>query len=198
MPKHIDQLGSYENFEFSSLLTAEEPDMEKLKKYVFGLLSDKAKAQDARDVAKAQTAEVQTELDEANAQLSSKAPADLQKKLEKAESDRDEWKTKYEGLELDKVRAEVAEEKGLSTKQAKYLAGKTKDELEASADEFIKDNDITPKGDDEEDPDDDELTLHRTPRATARNPGDPNPAAGPVKEPDYEAVVAGFQSNPFR
>lgn len=197
MPKYIDQLGSFENFEFSSVLTAEEIDREKLKKYVFGLLTDKAKAQDARDVAKAETAEVQTELDTANAELSSKAPADLQKKLQKAESERDDWKSKFEGLELGNLAIQVAKDKGLSDTQAKYLKGTTKDELEASADEFIKDNNITPKGDEDEDQDDEGNPLYRTPRSTI-NPGDPNPRAGAEKVVDIEAVVAGFESSPFR
>jgi hypothetical protein len=197
--KHIEKLGPYENFEFSSLLTAEEPDLEKLKKYVFGLLRDKAQAQDARDAAKADTTEVQTELDEANAKLSSNAPADLQAKLAKSEAKVKELEGKIADKELVEVRREVAKDKGLTDAQSKYLTGTTKDELEASADEFIKDNDIQVADPDGEDPEDDERNpLIRTPRATALNPGDPNPSAGPVKEPNYDQIVAGFESNPFR
>lgn len=199
MPKHLDQLGSFENFQFSSVLTAEEIDRDKLKKYVFGLLTDKAKAQDARDAAKSETAEVQTELDEANVKLSSNAPADLQAKLARAEKDRDDAKAELAKRDRADLAVTVAEEAGLTKAQAKYLDGNTEDELKASAEQFIKDNGIQVKDPDEdEDPEDEELTLHRTPRATALNPADPDPRKGPEKEPDYEAVVAGFESSPFR
>lgn len=196
MPKHIETLGSFENFEFNSLLTADEVDVEKLKKYVFGLLTDKARAQDARDAAKVETSDVQRELDETKAELSSKGNPDLAAKLKKAEDERDEWKTKAEGLEAAQLAVDVAEEKGLSKTQAKYLKGATKEELEASADEFIKDNGITPR-DPDEDPDDEIPSLRRTPRVHT-NPLDPAAGSPAQGEHDYEAVAASLETNPFR
>jgi hypothetical protein len=197
VPKHIDQLGSIENFQFSSLLDAEEIDRDKLKKYVFGVLTDKARAQDARDAAKDETADVQRELDESKAELSKRGNPDLAAKLKKSEDENVELKSKLEEIELKGLAVDVAEEKGLSKTQAKYLSGKTKEELEASADEFIKDNGITPR-DPDEDPDDDETpSLRRTPRSTV-NPLDPDSGKGPAKEYDFEAVAASLETNPFR
>lgn len=199
MPKtNVEKLGSFEDFQFSSLLTAEEPDMEKLRKYVFNLLTDKAKAQDMRDAAKAETADVQTELDEANAQLSSNAPADLQKKLAKAEDKVKELEGQIAERDLVEVRREVAKDKGLTDRQAKYLEGTTKEELEASADEFIEDNGIVVGDPDDTDDDQDGGQLRQTPRSTVLNPLDPKVGAGPEKEIDYYAAVAGMDSSPFR
>ena len=118
MPKHLEKLGSYENFNFDSLLTADEPDMEKLRKYVFNILTDKARAQDTRDAAREETAEVQRDLDEANAQLSSKAPVDLQKKLDEANARVKELEGEIADRDLDQLRREVAKDKGLTEKQA--------------------------------------------------------------------------------
>lgn len=197
MPTNLEKLGSFDDFQFASVVNAEEIDRDKLKKYVFGLLTDKAKAQDARDAAKSETADVQAQLDEATANLSGKG--DLAAKLVKAEKERDEAKAALAERDRKDLAADVAEEKGLSRAQAKYLQGATKEELEASADEFIKDNGIQVKDpeDDQEDDDDEAPSLRRTPRSTV-NPSDPKVGDGSPGEIDFEKVVAGFETNPFR
>lgn len=196
MPKNIDKLGKLEDFSFNSLLTADEPDMEKLRKYVFGLLQDKARAQDARDLAQAETAKVEEERDGLKDELASKADPDFAKKLEKAEQERDEAKRKLADRETLDLAVEVAEEKGLTAKQASYLKGTTKEELEKSADKFIEDNGIEPKasedGDDDDD-DDESNSLRRTPRRLT-NPADDKNGKGPDKALDIDSIVADWDT----
>lgn len=199
MPKYLDQLGSYDNFEFSSVLTAEEIDRDKLKKYVFGLLTDKAKAQDARDASKAETADVQAELDKANADLSSKGNPDLAAKLAKAEADLKVANDKIAENDRVTLAVDVAEAAGLTKAQAEYLKGTTEDELKASAEKFIKDNGIVvrdPEADQDDEDADGTPTLRRIPRSTV-NPLDDKSGTGPEKPVDYAATVAGWNANPF-
>ena len=64
---------------------------------------------------------------------------------ERAEAERDEWRKKYEeqaaqlaARDLDILRRDVAAEKGLTHRQAARLRGDTREELEADADDLIR------------------------------------------------------------
>lgn len=59
--------------------------------------------------------------------------------IERLTGERDEHKAAASAAELRAMKAEVALDKGLSRTQAKRLVGSTIDELEADADELIKD-----------------------------------------------------------
>lgn len=195
MPKNIEKLGSYEDFKFNSLLDADEPDLEKLKKYVFGLLQDKARAQDARDLANTEIAKVEEERDGLKAELASKGDPDLAKRLEETEAKLKKAQDDLAEVDRQKLATTVAEGAGLSAKQAEYLKGTTEDELKASAEKFIKDNgiDVSKSDEDEDEDDEDDNPLRRSPRRVT-NPGDPKPGSGPDKEPDYEKLVAGWDT----
>jgi hypothetical protein len=201
VPKYIEQLGSFDNFQFASVLTAEDIDREKLKKYVFGLLTDKAKAQDARDSAIAATDSVREELTEAQAQLSKRGDPDLAKELEKERARADKAEGDLAEITRTRLAEEVAEAKGLTRKQAQYLKGATKEELETSATEFIETNGITVPDPDQENGDEgDEPPARRTPRSTFQNPTDPKVGQGgdDLTDDKIESIVAGFEQNPFR
>lgn len=59
--------------------------------------------------------------------------------LEKLAEDRDAQRKRGDAAELSYARLEVALEKGLTATQAKRLVGSTREELEADADELVKD-----------------------------------------------------------
>lgn len=98
----------------------------------------------------------QADVDAAVEKIAAKIRAEERRKVSEKFADYDDLKTKAEGAKTleDRVaeierqakeseeralRAEVANAKGLTTTQAKRLVGATKEELEADADELIKD-----------------------------------------------------------
>ena len=191
MPKHIDTLGKFADYKapWESETGEVEIDKDKLKKLTYDLRADKAKALDAKDEAAEKLAAAETERDEFKSQVDSKDP-DAAGKIAKAEQKAKDAEAKAAAAELRADRAEVAAEKGLTPAQAKRLQGSTKEELEADADEFIKDlAPARPEG--EEDPEEDEATGRVVPRnLSLNNGGDPQVSAD--AEPDYDKLVAGI------
>lgn len=196
MGKHTDQLGSFDDFQWGSTVPDEgEIDRNKLKRYIFNLLGDKAKAQDARDEATENVKKVQQELDDAKQEFAKGDPegkiAKLEKKLAEAEGSASEVQAKLDRLE-------VGIEKGLTPKQAARLQGADRTELEKDADELLETFGVqkaTTKDDEQDDDDkdeDDDLDLRRQPRPVV-NPGDPKPSAG--GEVDYDKIAAGILDN---
>jgi len=158
--KHLDKLGKFESYKApweSETGSDEEIDAEKFKKFLFNLLSDKAKAEDAAEEAVTKAAEqvtsIQAELDAAKADVakgdSTGKIAELETKLAEAESAK-------AGAETALVRLEVATEKGLTPKQAKRLQGKNREEFEADADELLEDLGVQPGKTEENDDDEGE------------------------------------------
>jgi hypothetical protein len=117
----------------------EVTDLEAAKKALHTLALDKAKAQDAREDALAQVAEVTVERDELQTKVDDKTAPDAQAELAKVQKDRDKAKEEARKAVDRADRLEVAMEKGLSPLQAKRLVGETKEELEADADELFED-----------------------------------------------------------
>ena len=98
----------------------------------------------------------QADVDAAVEKIAAKIRAEERKKVSERFSDYDDLKAKAEGAktledrvaeierqakesEARALRAEVANAKGLTASQAKRLVGSTKEELEADADELLKD-----------------------------------------------------------
>ena len=199
MAKHIDQLGTIEDYNAPWETAAGETEIDKgrLKKFLFGLLSDKAKAQDARDEALEKIETAEKERDKAKAEAAEKDP-DSAGKIAKLEKENADLKSEISKRDTADLAKEVAREKGLTDKQAAYLTGTTQEELEKSADKFIEDNGLTVNaGEDDDQNDDDEPQARRTPKVTL-NPADPKDGGGPEKVVDYEKIVAGFDNSPFR
>jgi len=156
-------------------LKGEDFDEEAARKFIYDLFSDKEKLQDRvkaanteRDEAKATVTAKQKELDAAVANGPDKdALTKLQAELAEAKSD-------AEKAELKATRLEVAFDKGIPTKQAHRLQGKTKEELEADADEFLQSFGVTGKPgetDEDEVDEDEEGVPSRTPKLLT-NPSD--------------------------
>lgn len=201
MPKHIDNVPKLTEFRPPWITedgTEVDVDKDRLKKYIHNILTDKAKAQDARDEAVDSGKVVETERDTLKEQVDSKDP-DQGKRIAKLEQERDEAKAKTAEAELRADRLEVAAEKGLTPKQAKRLQGTTKDELEKDADELLEDLGVKPgkPGDDDDDDEDDEDEVATRPKSSVTprltNPNDPK--LGPDAEPDYDKIAAQIAGN---
>lgn len=196
MAKHIENVPSLKDFRapWESETGEAEIDKDKLKKFIHNLITDKAKAQDARDEEVEKAKAIETERDELKETLDSKDP-DASKKIAKAERERDAAKEAAKAADLRADRLEVAMDKGLTPAQAKRLQGETKEELEADADEILelfgKPSEKDPEDDDEDEDDVDAAGGRTAPKTTAKrltNGGDGNNSAD--AEPDYDKIAA--------
>lgn len=169
----------------------QEIDKAKLRKYLYDVLSDKVKFRNQATDAATQAEELQQKLSDA------KTPEDLKKVQEENErliAERDEARKKAEGG-ADALKWEVALDKGLTKTQAKRLVGKTREELEADADELLAE--WGHKGESGGGEGEGGDGVRRGPRRKLNNAGDPDPDAhrGGDDEPDPEKVVAEYYKN---
>lgn len=187
MGKHTDKLGEFDNFKApweSETGSDAEIDAEKFKKYLFNLLLDKAKAEDAADEAAEKVTKAEKDLKNAKDEVAKGDPtgkiAELETNLAEAEKDRD----KAQG---DLLRVTVGIEKGLTPKQAARLQGSTKEEIEADADEILETFGVK-QASKESDEDDDEGSGRTSPRPKLNlvNPGDGGGSGG---EYDYDKIA---------
>jgi predicted nucleic acid-binding Zn-ribbon protein len=203
MPKHLEALGSFDKFRAPWETEAGDVDIDKdrLKKYLFDLQSDKAKAQDRAEDAEAKVAEADTKVKEADT-----ARKVAEKKLAEADSTGEitsltEKLTKETDrantAELALLRRDVAAEKGLTNEQADRLTGSTKEELEKDADKVIELfglNKPSSESDEDEDEDEDEDDFSGRTQVRLLNPADKarEDEGGDDKNYDYDKIVAGF------
>jgi hypothetical protein len=196
VPTFLSKVPKLEDFQAPWEADGEDAEVDKTsaKKFIHGILVDKAKAQDAREAEKAKTAEVEAERDELQTKLEGKADPDLKAEIDKAKAAQAKAEGQRDEAVLAKDRVEIAVEKGLSPSQAKRLVGKNREELEADADELVKDLGIEPGKANDEDDEGDEGRI--TPRSRLNNGGDPLGGKGGADQPvDYEAAAASIQSN---
>lgn len=162
-------------------------DVEAAIKVFHTLMVDKAKAQDAREDAQAETKQTAQERDALQKQLDDKADPDTKAELDKVKGQLTAAEANVAKERGRADRLEVAAEKGLTPAQAKRLVGDTKEELEADADEILEVFGAPKKSGDDED--DEEETGRSTPqtRLDLTNGGDPVQHAD--AEPDYEKIA---------
>lgn len=197
MGKHTDKLGKFEEFR-APWETADGSEAEiekpKLKRWIFNLLADKAKSQDARDEATDKVAEIEKELETAQTELASANGEEAQKKIKKLEGDLADAKAKVTELETAKeqadLRAEVLE--GLDSKYAKYVTGTTREELEKSLEEVKADFGLEDGDDNEDENEDDEPRVRTTPRTSLRNGADPKNGKPGEQTVDFDKVADGI------
>lgn len=191
--KYSSKVPSLEQYKFPFLNEdGEIEDVEAAKKAFHTLMVDKAKAQDAREDAQAEVATVTAERDELQTKVDDKNAPDAKVEIERANTraSKAEADAKKERDRADRL--EVAIDKGLTPNQAKRLVGETKEELEADAEELLKDFGGSKENEDD-DEDEDELPARTTPRRKdLTNPADAN--GGGSGEVDYDKIVAGFDT----
>jgi hypothetical protein len=189
--KHKDAVKSFDEFRApweTADGTEAEIDKPKLKRYIYGLVTDKAQAQDARDDALADLATAEQERDAAKEDAEKASPDEANKKIAKLEkkvadltAERDKLVTDKEQADL---RAEVLE--GLDSKYAKYVTGETREELEKSLEQVKADFGLAEEGGEENE--EDEPEVRTKPRAKLRNITDPDPNKG-AEEIDFDKVA---------
>lgn len=174
MGKHLDQLKSLD--EFRAPWETEggsdaEIDKSKLKRWIHGILSDKAKAQDARDEADEAVKKAEKDLETAKSEAASVNGPDAQKKIDALQKKLDETVAERDQLISDKEVAELRTEalKDIDPKYHEWINGTTQDELDKSIEKFKETFGIE---DQEADPDDDDDPVVRTQPRRLVNGGD--------------------------
>lgn len=143
----------------------QEIDREKLKRYLFNILTDKERLQAKVTTVEGERDDFKTKYEtklregESEADRIKRENEELKQKLEKGGE---------ETAEMRALRLEVALDKGISKRDAFRLVGKTRDELEADADAFLEDH--GPKKDD----DGETTEVSQRPKTKIRSKGDPN------------------------
>lgn len=204
MPKHIDNVPKLADFRppwITADGTEAEINKDTLVKYIHNILTDKAKAQDARDELVESNKALEAERDTLKGEVDSKDP-DSAGKIAKLEAKIKDGEAKLAKSELDLARVEIASEKGLTAKQAKRLQGATREELEADADELVEDLGLkkTEETDEEreerEEREAEEAESGRTTPQFQRhlvNGGDGK--SGSDAQYDYDAIAAQIDGN---
>lgn len=195
MGKHTDELKTFEEFRApweTEGGTDAEIDKSRLKRWIFNLLSDKAKAQDAREEAAEKVTSLESDLEQAKTEAASANGDEAQRKIDRLEKQLTEAKEKAAKLEADKelsdLRAEVLG--NLDPKYAKYVKGETREELEKSLEEIKADFGLDDEGgDDEDEPEDEGLVVRTTPRARLKNVADPKNGKPGEAEIDFDKVA---------
>lgn len=185
MGKHLDAVKAFDEFRApweTADGTEAEIDKPKLKRYIYGLVTDKAKAQDAREEAVENVTRLEGELDEAKKEAASSNGEEAQKKIDKLTRDLTTAREKVTSLEAkieeSELRSEVLE--GLDPKYAKYVTGTTREELEQSRAQVEADFGLDSGGDnDDEGEDEDEPPARTRPQSRLRNVRDPENNKGP-------------------
>jgi hypothetical protein len=200
----LEKLGNFEDFMAPWETDAGESEIVKptLKKYIFGLLKDKATAQDARAASEAAVTEAEAAKKDAEAKL---AAADSSGELARLQAENAALKIDAEEANLDLARIKVGDEAGLTIKQSLRLQGKDEDELKADAEDILETfgvkKDAPVDETDEEREEREELEAEEAEereasgnplrRAPLRNPAD---RREPSAEKDYDIakIVASF------
>lgn len=157
LPKIEDYVAPWEKDLADDADPKENLDLDKLKATIHLLMTDKAKAQDARTDAEAQRDQFKAQVDEKARESETDADKRERERQEAVEA------AKGEGA-LELARLRVALRKGLTEKQAARLSGTTEEELEADADEYLAE--VKPAGKDPEDDADDEVETEPDVRVT--------------------------------
>ncbi len=160
----------------------------RLKNYLHGLLSDKIRLQGTIDSTTTRVEELERSIAEAP---DAAALAAVQTQLAEARAAAEAAKNNPNNALA--LKYEIALEKGLTKSQARRLVGDSREEIEADAEELVKDLGGLRQ---QQSTDESEETGGRTqPRGGFTNPADPRPGAGAEKEPTPEEVMKAYLGN---
>ena len=176
----------------------QEVDAEKLKKHLYNVLSDKEKAQAARDTALQQVGTLTTERD--TLKQAAEAKADEGKtELQKLQESINALTTRAEQAEHDKDRLAVLTQHKIKPEAHSLLTGKTLQEMTASAEQLVAlglvEKAATDNGGGEGNGAGQGNPLDTTPRQRL-NPGDPNPGSE-GDGPSVDDFVKQYGGNTF-
>ena len=199
MGKHTDAVKSLDEFRApweTEGGTDAEIDKPKLRRFIHNLISDKAKAQDAREDAQEKLATAEKDLEAARAEAADANGAEAQKKIDRLEKKVSDLTAERDRLVSDKERSDLRSEVlgDLDPKYAKYVQGETREELEKSLEDVKKDFGISDEPGDEDEEEEEEKTVRTTPRSRLRNPADRESGKG-AEEIDFDKVADDIVGN---
>ena len=155
----------------SDLKEGEDPkdkiDLDKLKRYIYGVLGDKERLQESNATLTTEVSTLKTE----KAAKEREGETEVQR-LTRERDEAIKAAEKAGEVSVETLKLRVAIEKGLTASQTKRLVGSTKEELEADADELLAEWGPASSGDEEEK---DDALVRKAPQARARSGGDPKP-----------------------
>lgn len=167
----MPNLPKYEDWKAPWELKGEDFDEEAARKYIYTLSSDKEKLQGRITAASTEKTTLQEQLDAKVKELeAAQAKGDNAEVVTNLQNEKRDLSEKLEKSLLENLQLKVADDKGLPLSQAKRLSGKTKEELEADADEFLKEFGAAKADPNNDDEDEDEVGPRISPRLTT--PGD--------------------------
>ena len=188
-------LPKFEDWQAPWEVSGTEPDPAQLKKHLYNVLSDKEKAQAARDAETARVTELTGKVTDLESKLNDKGAENLSE-IQKLQRSLDELSERATKAELEKTKLEVMTANKLLPEAEEFLKGTTKAELDASAAKLVtlglvqKD---TTDGEKETKVDKDGNPIQTAPVVKERsNPGDPNPQATP--DTSVDDFVKDFES----
>lgn len=168
MGKHTDAVKSYDEFRApweTEAGTDAEIDKPKLKRYIYNLVTDKAKAQDSRDEKDEALKTAETDLEAAKTEAANANGPEAQKKIDALQAKVDKLTSEAEARktadEHEALRKEVIGD--LDPKYAKYVVGEDREALEKSLEDVRADFGIKDDSDSDDD-DDDEVKVRTRPR----------------------------------
>lgn len=193
MTKQTEELPAFEDWTPPWGEDDEALNVGKVKKLIYNLHVDKQKLGKDKVTLQEKVTETEKERDKHKAALDEIARKDeseadrLKRELKEAQ----EKAAAKPAADSDEVlRLRVALAKGLTLKQAQRLSGKTEDELNEDADEYLKELKGSSKKDEDDDDDGETPTVRRNPRARGVNPTDPDPdKGGPLSTADALARI---------
>lgn len=193
MGKHTDALKSFDEFR-APWETADgseaEIDKPKLKRFIFNLIGDKAKAQDARDEAAESLTQAEADLEAAKKEAASANGEEAQKKIDALQAKVDKLQGEADARkaadEHEALRKEVIGD--LDPKYAKYVTGEDREALEKSLEAVKTDFGLSNEPNEDNEGDEDDV-LRTRPRTRLQNGADPQGSRGGELEYDPEKVA---------
>ena len=198
MPKHLEAIKPFAEFRApweTEDGSEAEIDKAKLKRYIYNLVTDKAKAQDARDDVTERLETAERDLETARAEAANTNGEEATKKIAKLEKQVADLTAERDGFVKEKEQAELRKEvlgdfEAKYPKAAKYVKGETREELEESLKAVREDFGISEDAevDDLDEVVEDEPKVRTRPRSLA-NPADPDPKRGGSDAIDFDKVA---------
>lgn len=192
MGKHLEALTKFDDFRAPwETETGDDAEIDKgkLKRYIYNLAADKAKAQDARDSISTELDGANEKLSEVEAEVKKASPDEANKKIAKLEASLKAITDERDGLVKDKEMSDLRSEVlgGVDPKIAKYVTGETREDLEANLKSVMADFGVSAEDDANEDDDEGDYSIDTQPVKALKNVSVPKQQAGDF---DFDKVAS--------
>lgn len=192
MGKHLEALTKFDDFRAPwETETGDDAEIDKgkLKRYIYNLAADKAKAQDARDSISTELDDINEKLSEVEAEVKKASPEEANKKIAKLEASLKAITDERDGLVKDKEMSDLRSEVlgGVDPKIAKYVTGETREDLEANLKSVMADFGVSAKDDASDEDEEEGYSIDTQPVKALKNVSVPKQQAGDF---DFDKVAS--------